>query len=383
MALEKQFNELFKCTRCGVCREMIHEVIGVYKICPPYEIYGFESHTARGHVNIARAILDGKLDYSKKLGERIYRCLTCGNCKEHCPEDVNNPLIVRALRIGLNNKGFGPPESLVSLNLNLKQNKNIFGYEHLKRINWSEGYNIPKKGETLYFAGCYASYRYPEIARATIGILKKVGVNVAYLGEEEWCCGVSALFSGSMTIAEEIVEHNIETIQNAGAERVITSCAGCYHTLKSEYSSIVGKLPFNVIHLSELLAGMVDDEKIKFKELKKTVTWHDPCHLGRYEKIYEEPRKIINAIPSVNFVEMIRNKQHAWCCGGGTVTYVVFPQLSSSVATTRVKEASDINADIIVTGCPLCISVLTPTAKKVGIDIYDLSVFIADLLKGN
>ena len=155
MSLEKIIDEIYKCNRCGICREKVHEGTGTYRVCPPYDIYGFESHTARGHALIARAILDGRLEYSKKFGERIYRCLTCGSCTENCPANVDNPKIVRALREELNAKGFGPPEALKEIISNIESDHNIFDLQD-DRTKWANGLGLSKKGKSLYFAGCYA-----------------------------------------------------------------------------------------------------------------------------------------------------------------------------------------------------------------------------------
>jgi heterodisulfide reductase subunit D len=211
-----------------------------------------------------------------------------------------------------------------------------------------------------------------------VKILNKAGIKVAYLYNDEWCCGVPQIADGSIVIAERMLKHNVELLKARGAKRVITSCAGCFHALKTEYKEILGHLPFEAFHISEVISKLLEEGKITLTQnAKRIVTYHDPCHLGRYEGIYDPPRMIIKKISGEKFVEMLRNRERAWCCGGGTTEYVAFPELSAKIATKRVEEAKKAGAEIIITACPLCVSVLKPAAYKVNIEVYDLPVFIA------
>ena len=172
--------------------------------------------------------------------------------------------------------------------------------------------------------------------------------------------------------------HNVEALKAAGVKRVITSCAGCFHALKSEYPEVIGELPFEVVHSSEVIAQLISDGKIKLDtEITKTVTYHDPCHLGRHEQVYDAPRAAISAIKGVNFVEMPRNKANAWCCGGGSVVSTVFPDLTSEIAADRVDEVKKTEAQILVSACPSCESILGTGARKAKIEVVDLAVIVA------
>ncbi|MEM3704058.1 MAG: (Fe-S)-binding protein [Candidatus Bathyarchaeia archaeon] len=385
MVLEKYKNSIFRCTRCGTCREKYTE--NVRLVCPIREVTGgFEHYFARGRVLIARGILEGALKYSTALVESVYTCLGCSNCVEQCGAIdmdtgrplVDTPAIIRAMRQDIVRAELGPLPTLKEVDSNVEKTRNPFGEALEKRAAWSAGLSLPKRGDTIYFAGCYASYRFPKTAKATVNILREGGINAVYLGENEWCCGVPELWDGNIALAEEVIKHNVDAIKSAGAKRVVTSCAGCYHALNTDYLEIMGQLPFEVVHISEIIADLTEKGKIKLPErIEKTLTYHDPCHLGRFEKVYDPPRKALSAIDGAKLVEMVRNKENAWCCGGGSVVYVAFPDLTAEIAKDRVSEAKEAGAEAIVTACPLCVTVLTPAARRAGIEVYDLPVIVA------
>jgi len=381
--LEKYKKAVTVCSRCGMC------IVGENGyICPVQQHSGgFDSSVARGRNQIARAILEGQLKYSNELMESTFTCLGCNNCHEQCQRMdmqtgargiIDEAKITQALRVDLVRAGYGPPDALKAVDANIQKFHNPFGEPEKKRSAWAVGLDLPKTGDTVYFAGCYASYRNPKIAKATVAILKKGGINVAYLGEDEWCCGVPELWDGNASLAEELIQHNVNALKAAGVKRVVTSCAGCFHSLKTDYPEIIGKLPFEVVHSSEVIADLIEKDKISLDtEIAKTLTYHDPCHLGRHENVYESPRNVLKAIKGAEFVEMPRNKGNAWCCGGGSVVAVAFPDLAKDIADDRVQEAKGTQAEAIVSACPLCENGLTPAARKAKMEVHDLSEIVA------
>jgi heterodisulfide reductase subunit D len=212
-----------------------------------------------------------------------------------------------------------------------------------------------------------------------VGVLKAGGIDVAYLGEDEWCCGVPQLGDGNMELAEQIILHNIEALKAAGVKKVITSCAGCFHALKSEYPEIAGEIPFEVVHVTEVIAELIENGKLSLtKELSGKVTYHDPCHLGRHEGVYDAPRTILNAIPGIEFTEMKRTKQKSWCCGGGSIVSNVYPQLTADISKDRVLEAKETDADTIISACPSCETILTTAGRKEKVKVNDIVMLVAE-----
>jgi len=380
--LKKMQEMVYACTRCGYCREkysadMTHKP--AFRVCPVREhAGGFEHHCARGKLLIAQGVLEGRIEYSKELADLIYADPDCGLCTYVCDilPLLDPPKVWRALRQDLAAAGFGPPEPIKKIDARVQERHNTFGAK-AARSKWAEGLNLPEKGDLLYFAGCYASYQQTEIANATVAILGKAGLNPAYLAENEWCCGVTQFHHGA-ALAEDMAKHNIEMINASGAKSVVTACAECYNSLKIEYPALVGDLPFEVLHTSEILAGMLGEGEISLdKELaEKKITFHDPCHLGRYGNVFEPPRSLLRAIPGVELVEMKRHHEYAWCCGyGADMVSAVQPDLAADIARGRMAEAKASGAEAVVTACPRCVQGLSKADKSM--KVYDLTVAVA------
>lgn len=378
--LEKVRSDIMACGRCGKC------IVGEKGyVCPAHQhTAGFDETVARGRNGIARAILEGDLEITPEIVKNTYTCMTCKSCfvacgkKDHHGKDaIDECKITQALRADIVKAGM-EPEPLKAIDKAIEESHNPFGLAPAKRAAWADGLDLPTKGEVVYFAGCYAAYRNPKLAKATVAILKAGGVDVAYLGEDEWCCGVPELYDGNMELAEQIIMHNIEALQAAGCKKIVTSCAGCYHALKSEYAEIAGDMPFEVVHTSEVIAELIKDGKLNLtNEVPMKVTYHDPCHLGRHEGVYDAPRAILAAIPGLEVVEMFRTKQHSWCCGGGSIVSNVFPDLTSSVAADRVEEAKGTGAELIVSACPSCEGHLSAAGRKADMKVDDINLLVA------
>lgn len=387
MGLEKVKSDIYRCFRCGHCRERLSPLTGMSSICPVREELKFDHYDARGRVLIARALVEGKLDYSDKLVESVYTCCACGLCREVCAmfegRKVDTPRIIRAWREEIVEKGLGPPDRLKEINHNTEKNYNPFGKDAAERLRWSTGNEIARKADVLYFAGCYASYRQPEIARSASNVLSKSNVKFTVL-EDEKCCGLPQMWNGEAKLGEKLISSNVEAIKETGATKVVATCPGCYMALKSDYPEITGnKLDFEVYHMSEFLADLVDKGALEFKKIDKRVTYHDPCHLGRYSKIYEQPRKVIEAIPGIELFEMKRNRADASCCGFGIVVTPTFPKLSLGIAEKRIMEAKETGAQTIVTACPSCITQLSLAARRsrANIEVVDLVDLVGKALK--
>ena len=235
----------------------------------------------------------------------------------------------------------------------------------------------------LYFPGCMATYRAKDIAKSTIELLKKADVEFTLLGEDEWCCGSVAFRTGNVDVGKEMMDHNVDAIKESGVDVVVTSCSGCFRTLKQDYEKMSGSSDFEVRHVLELLKELIDQGRLKFPETKMKVTYHDPCHLGRHSGIYEVPRDILKSIPGLELVEMARNRRNARCCGAGGGVRAGFPELSDKMADARLSEAEETGAEVLTSACPFCTFALREAAERNGskIRVLDLPELLVEILE--
>jgi heterodisulfide reductase subunit D len=382
--LNSYSEEIMKCGRCGYC-------LGGYvaETCPARYVIGFESGAAKGRMLAARAMLRGRLEYSPQLVERIYTCFLCGACKIKCQDaaKIDTVEVIRATRAETYDHGKNIPEPVLKLGTAVETRYNIFGNSPERRTTWmTPNLRVDENAELLYFPGCVTAYRFSEIAQSTARVLNKSRVSFSTLGTDEWCCGNPLLSTGQYQLAKEVARHNIEEIERKKAKHVITSCPGCYKTLKHDYPKLLGldRTPFDVVHTSQFFDRLASDGKIPFRDVSKEVlTYHDPCELGRLSGVYEEPRRLIRQIPGARLVEMDRNRENAWCCGGGGGVKTVYPDQSLKVAAVRLREVQSCGATTIISSCPTCKWNLSDALKLSGsnLRILDLSELIEFALK--
>ncbi len=301
--------------------------------------------------------LSSGLPADKDVLDSLNTCTTCGICTENCPAGVNPPDLIENARRELVSAGIMTREQ-ADLSKNIFESGNTFG-DPRDRLSWLQDRSLLKeKAEYVYFAGCMNSYRNTETAARTFALLSRFG---ATLLPAEQCCGSPLLRTGFD--ARRFVDENSRQIEEIGAGTVITGCAGCYTTLKKNYA---GK--FQVVSVSEFLAEHISE--LNIKPLDLTVTYHDPCHLGRHNEIYEQPRRVIEAICRLK--EMKTSGKAARCCGGGGGVRAGYRDLSLQMARRRLQDVPD-EVDYIVTSCPLCIRNLRDAgAGEKVIDLVDL-----------
>lgn len=271
--------------------------------------------------------------------DSLYTCTTCGICTENCPVGVDPPkYIENARRVLVSSGAMTDKQSDLSENVNFSGN--VFG-ESSPRTAWlSDHSELADKADFVYFAGCLASYRYPKIAAKTFNLLRCFG---ASLLPDEKCCGSPLLRTGFD--ANILIKSNLKQMADMKAKTVITGCAGCHTTLENSYPK-----QFKVVSVPEFLAEHINE--LDLKQLDLTVTYHDPCHLGRRHNIYNEPRKVIEAICKLK--EMKSNYNQSRCCGGGGGVRSGYSEMSLMMARKRLLDAP-LDVDYIVTSCPLCI----------------------------
>jgi Fe-S oxidoreductase len=261
------------------------------------------------------------------------------------------------------------------------------------RLNWiPNDVKISKKGDLLLFIGCLPYFdvvfkdvnvRSLDIATSMLRILNKAGIKPALLSNER-CCGHDSFLMGDLENFQALAKLNVEAIEEAEVKKVVTTCPECYQTLKVEYAKFF-KTNFEVLQSSELIADLMDKGKLKLSPLEEKVTYLDPCRLGRYMGIYEQPRRVIKKIPKIELVEVRRSRENALCCG---VTAWICSKVSRQVQTKLLNEAKEIGAKTLITACPKCQIHLSCTLNEKAMETYrnllrisDLTTFVNNLVK--
>jgi fumarate reductase (CoM/CoB) subunit B len=339
--MKEYLRDIVKCNRCGRCRT----------VCPTQKVLCWESSGPRGRMLMALGLsLD--LKPSSRMVTGLLTCTTCAQCAGECPSGADPMKITRAAREELTGMGH-----IASHQTEMQDRINMTGNslgEKVSRTSWLNEPVIPVRSDYVYFAGCLASYRQKATALAAYDLLKPFGVGLL---KDERCCGSPLYRLGLDTSV--LIEHNSRQIKESGAHTVITECAGCYAMFMEKYK-------INVIHLSEFISERLD--RFPLQRLDITVTYHDPCHLGRLHGIYDAPRAVIEHICTL--IEMKDTKEHSSCCGGGGGVKLGYPEMSLSI-TKELSKNIPPGVDYVLTACPLCIKNLSDIGVKV-IDMVDL-----------
>lgn len=314
----------------------------------------------------------------------VWDCTTCSTCSYYCPREAKPLDVVIALRSLLLEQGL-VPRTLADVLEAVYKYGNPWGLSPSERASWTQDVkvryaNSEKKNDLLFFVGCAASYdiRAQEVARAIAGNLNALGINFSILGNEEKCCGNEIYSLGEKGLFEDLKEHNLRLFDQYNLQEIIVASPHCYHAFKNRYEL---KRGLQVKHYTQYFAELIDSQKLKFlKRIEKTVTYHDPCFLGKHNNVYDEPRRIIESIPGITFIEFSKSRKRSVCCegGGGRMWYDV---PGGRLAEKRVNEAVDMEAEIIAVACPFCLLTFEDAIKTTGnegkIQVKD----IAELIK--
>ncbi|MFW9768117.1 MAG: (Fe-S)-binding protein [Candidatus Thorarchaeota archaeon] len=374
MKIEQYKDMIYACGRCEFCRGFDYN-----DRCPEIFTQHWESSTARGRMAIARAILEGKLEYSEDLAERIFGCFMCGRCREECKKaaQIDVIAITKAMRQDFVDKGINIPEGGKKMADTVTSAGNIFADPPKDHTKWADGLEFNEGSGTLFYPGCLASHRFKEKTNILVRLLQAAGYDLDFLGDEQTCCGTPYWVTGKMENAQEYAKSYLKKLQDRGVKEIITPCPSCYRAFDEEYPHLleIEALPIKVRHTSEVLLEIVEKKKLKLKTpVNKKVSYHDPCEIGRYKDIYDPPRKVLEAIPGVEFVEMSRNREHAFCCGGGGGCKIMYPDYSDSVAAERMSDFVESGAELISTICPACEMNLTTGTYMANLETRVLDV---------
>ena len=385
-SLKEYTRQMEKCAKCGDCAYSVKLTTARKPIsmpCAVRNVLGFEAYDARGRIIVMKKLLEQRIQPDKKFLDWLYSCTTCSNCKETClaiPGGIDTPSMIEALRRDLVSQRLTIDKHLDIKSSTLNQH-NPYGEPHSQRKEFLERKEMPNQAEIVYFIGCTASYRQQNIAKATVKLLEYAGQDFTVL-QDEWCCGSIHLRLGYENLGKEVMKHNIDEIKKTGAKTVVASCAGCYRTFKDVYKGIANGegLEFNVLHVTELLDQLADKKKLSFSTGKPArVTYHDPCHLGRYGAVYESPRRLIERVKGAQLVEMKTNRNYAHCCGAGGGVKSTHPDLAKRVARQRVSEALEAKADLLLTACPFCKTNLVEGSDGL-VPVSDIVEYLTDNL---
>ncbi len=328
------------CYQCGTCTA----------VCPWNRVRDF----------IVRRIMHrGQLGLIDFEGEDIWLCATCNSCVKRCPRGVEIVDVMRALRRVVTEMGIARiPDSLRLTIKNISATGNPLGEAPDKRADWAKDLDVKPYSEgteILYFPCCIPEYdtSVRRMARAAVNILKKAGVDFGIPGSRVNCCGESVRKAGDEKVFERLARSNISVFAEMGVKKVVTSSPHCYHTFKNEYPGLGGD--FEAIHLSQYLLELIRENRLNFtREINKKVAYHDPCYLGRYNDIYEEPRQVLESIPGLELVELPDCRENSLCCGGGGGRIWMETKSGERFSDMRVEQALAAGADVLAVACPYC-----------------------------
>ncbi len=387
--------DLDKCTKCGFCMSY----------CPVYQEERIESSVARGKIMLIRALLDGELESTDAMAEQLNRCTLCMTCTENCPAGTHVPSVITAARADkVKQRGLPFPHSIIYRWL--LPRRRLFGYV-VRLASWFQGIFLPKTEGTIrhlsfflsalgkgrhipqiahkflrqsvpeinsppagvavkytvgYFTGCMTDFVFPELGKKIINFLTRNGVEVV-VPRGQGCCGAPVfLGAGDFDTGRKMADSNVRAFKEL--DYIITDCATCASAMKDygkfladtedrkrEYDEFAVKIK----DITEFLVDMLQLPPSAYRaagEFKgKTVTWHEPCHLGRYLGVKEQPRKILQSIPDIKYVEMPDADR---CCGMAGTFSIYFYDLSKKIADKKVASIESTGADIVVTDCPGC-----------------------------
>ena len=384
--------------------------------CPSVAHFGFHTYSGGGRLTAALSLLEGRSGYTDKVRDMVYQCQLCGSCDVTCKVCRFNmePLAaLEEIRVRFVEDGQTLPAHDRTIE-NLRAENNMMSVPACGRGDWADGLGLKdlskesaetarnmslasptlglkdlskERAETLFFAGCGCSFDegMKKAARAAARVLNAGGADLGVMGDAEICCGGEAYNLGYREDFERQARANIAMWKEAGVKRIVTPCADCYRAFNWLYRQ---REDFDIetLHAVQLAEALIADGSLKpVKPLPFKATYHDPCRLGRlgkpYEKwdgtttkifgtipkndppkpryggvggVYDAPRNVLAAIPGLDLVEMVRSREASWCCGAGAGVHEAFPDFGAATAISRLEEAADTGAEILVSACPRC-----------------------------
>lgn len=324
--------------------------------------------------------------------ETLWACTTCGACQEVCPVFIDHPLKILEMRthIVLNDESGRTPGELTSTFANIENAGNPWGLPAEDRMKWAAGLDVPTLSEKpdaeyLLFVGCAGAYSdiSKKTTRSLVAILHAAKVEFAVLGTEENCTGDTLRRGGNEMSFQTLAQQNVDQWNGLGVKKIIASCPHCFHTIANEYPQFGGK--YEVIHHSRLIAHLLDSGRLKVAHpLQKKITYHDSCWIGRWNHIYDEPRRAIASANGAAPLELPRSRNHGFCCGAGGARMWVEEPVEKRVNLNRSEEIIKSGADTVGVACPFCKTMLADGMKHFEKDelivVQDIAEIVAQSL---
>jgi len=344
-----QAHKLFACIQCGKCTGG----------CP------VAIKTALNPRSLIYRLLVAGNGYDLEGREELWDCTTCATCSSRCPKLVNPMETVIALRSAFVERGRVHPNVKTALESTFRHG-NPLTMPREERAAWASELSIKPFSagvEYLYFVGCTPSYdpRGQQVARALVRLAQAASLDFGFLAEEESCCGSEVRRLGEAGLFEMIVEENQALLKGMGVSKMFTTSPHCFNAFKNDYP----KNGLQVEHYTQTLAGALQGGGLKFSgRFEKTVTYHDPCYLGKHNGIFDPPRQVLASIPGLKLVEMDRSREKSLCCeGGGGRMWLEGTNPGTRLARWRIQEALDTGAQVLATACPFCLLTLEEALK--------------------
>ncbi|MBU2647089.1 (Fe-S)-binding protein, partial [bacterium] len=327
--------------------------------------------------------------------DEIWSCTTCGACEQECPLGIEYIDKIVDLRRGMVDEGM-VPQSLQKPLKALEKRGNPWGKMEKKRMDWAtdkefaaecqvKAFENGDTAETLYFVDSISSFddRMQDIAKATARVLDAAGVDFGVLGKLEKDSGNEVKRFGEEMLFQDLKAQNTEAILETGAKTIVTADPHAFNVLKNDYTGLPP-----VEHISQLITRKVASGELKLEkpaDAQKIYTYHDPCYLGRHNGVYEDPRQAIDSIPGINRVDMAKNRDRSFCCGGGGLMLFYEPEEETRMGVLRVEMAKAAGANVIVTACPFCLVNMEDAIKVAGLEgemeAIDLSELVDSHIK--